>query len=94
MMDMLRVSEGIEDNGNRPKKLCKALEHVSKCSKPKKREDSQGRPGDEPDELGGETAVPGNCQTSQQCPRNVSNEHVDEANMLHRDRGPGGDPGE
>ena len=92
--DTSRASEGIEDDGNRPKKLRKALEHVSKRSDPKEREDSQGRPGDEPDEPGGETAVPGDCQKSQQRPMNVSNERVDEANTSHRDRGPGGDPGE
>ena len=92
--DASRASEGVEDDGNRPKKLRKTLERVSKRSEPKEREDSRGRLGDEPDEPGGETGVPGDCQTSQKRPRNVSNERVDEANTSHRDRGPGSDPGD
>ena len=78
MTDASRASEGIEDDGNRPKKLRKTLERVSTRSETKEREleDSQGRPGDEPDEPGGETAVPGDCQTSHKRPRNVRNERV------------------
>ena len=92
--DVLGVSNGDEDAREWPKKLRGTLECVSKRSELKENEDSPGRPGDEPDKLGGDMAAPGDFQTSQRCPRNVSNERVDQTDAPGRDRSPGGHRGE
>ena len=48
------------------------------------------RPGEEPQELGGETIVPGSVQSIQQGPRKVRDERVDNMNAPSQDTGPGG----
>ena len=48
------------------------------------------RPGEEPQELGGETIVPGSVQSIQQGPRKVRDERVDNMNAPSQDTGPEG----
>ena len=78
--DMSTTSGSVEDVRKRPKKLQNVLGQVRKCLKERTRQDSPSRPGEESDKPDGETVIPGNFQMSQQRPRSVSNERVDETN--------------
>ena len=62
--DASTASEGVEVDGNRPRKLRETSECEQERLKHKDEADSPGRPGEEPDEPGGETAVPGDFHTS------------------------------
>ena len=62
---------GVEDDGNRPEKLQNMSECEHKGSKRSSQENSAGRPGEEPDNPGGETIVPGGVHDIQERPRNV-----------------------
>jgi hypothetical protein len=87
--DVSRASEGVEDDGNRSKKLWSASEHDRDRSKRINEENSPGRPGDEPDEPGGEAAVPGDVHSTQERPRCETSD-VDNTNASRRGEGPGG----
>ena len=63
---------------------------VRECSEPKEEENSPSRPREEPDDPGGETAVPGSVHDVQEHPRNVRNECTDETDAPGRVTGPGG----
>jgi hypothetical protein len=54
------------------------------------RRESPGRPGEESDEPGGETAAPGDFQRPQERPRSIRNERVDRTNAPSPDKAPGG----
>jgi hypothetical protein len=88
--DVSRASEGVEVDGNRSKKLWSASEHDRDRSKRINEENSPGRPGDEPDEPGGEAAVPGDVHSTQERPRCETSDVVDNTNASRRGEGPGG----
>ena len=52
------MSEQVEDDGEQPMKLQNTMKQVSKHSEGISQKDSPGRPGEEPEEPGGETAIP------------------------------------
>ena len=74
------MSWTIKDVRKKPRKLRKTSEHVSEHLESRSRENSPGRPGEEPEELGGETAIPDGVHSVQERPRRVRNERVDETN--------------
>ena len=92
--DASTASEDVEADGNQPTKLWNALEQVSERSKRKLGEDSPGRPGEEPEEPGGETAVQDDAHTYQGSPRGVTSDAGGGTNVPSRDRPPGGHLGD
>ena len=93
-VDASTASWSIEDVGKRPKKLRKMSERVSERLESRSREDPPGRPGEELDEPGAETAVPGGVHDVQERPRSIRNERVDGTDSPCRDRAPEGRRGE
>jgi hypothetical protein len=83
-----------EDPRNRPRKLCNTSERADEALEHRSREDSPGTAPDEPDEPGGETAVPGDAHSTQEGPRCKANGGGGETSAPRRDRGPGGRLGE
>ena len=75
-------------------KLRNTSKRVSKRSKRRVDEDSPGRPGEEPEELSGETAVPGGVHTHQEGPRGDPSDVGGGTNAPSGDTGPGGHRGE
>ena len=73
-----------------PMKLHQASKRGRGRSEPKEENNSPSRPREEPDDPGGETAVPGGVHDVQEHPRNVSNECADETDAPGRVTGPGG----
>jgi hypothetical protein len=71
--DASGVSEGAEDDRERPTKPRNASERADEPLEHRSREDSPGTAPDEPDEPGGETAVPGDAHSTQEGPRCKAN---------------------
>ena len=92
--DVPGTSECIEADGNQPTKLKNTSEREHGRSKQRSRKYSPGRPGEEPEAPGGETAVQDDAQTYQDGPIGEGNQRVDDANALCRDTWPGGQMGE
>ena len=92
--DASTASEDVEVDGNQPTKLWNASEQVNERSKRKFGEDSPGRPGEEPEEPGGETAVKDDAHTYQGSPRGDTSDGGAGTNAPSRDTGPGGHRGE
>ena len=65
-------------------------ERERKCSKQRSRRNSPSRPGEEPDEPGGETAIPDGLQNDPERPRSIRNERIDRKNAPSPDKAPGG----
>ena len=65
-------------------------ERERKCSKQRSRQNSPSRPGEEPDEPGGETAIPDGLQNDPERPRSIRNERIDRKNAPSPDKAPGG----
>ena len=78
-----------EDVVKRLKKLREASERISECSEDGSKKNSPSRPGEKPEGLSSETAIPDSVHGVQERPRRVGNEHVDEMNAPCRDRPPG-----
>jgi hypothetical protein len=88
--DASTASGPVEDDGKWSKKLQKVSECERECSKRINEENSPGRPGDEPDEPGGEAAVPGDIHSTQERPRCETSDVVDNTNTSRRGERPGG----
>ena len=71
----LATSGSVEDVGKRPKKLSNTSECERKRSKRRSRQHSPGRPGEEPDEPGGETVVQGDVQSPPERHRGGTNDN-------------------
>ena len=92
--DTLIASEGVEVDGSHATKLWETSKQVSKRSEGSSQKDLPGRPGEEPEEPGGETAVPGNAYTYQEGPRGDASDDSGGTNVPSRDTWPGGQMGE
>ena len=90
--DASGASEGIDDS-NRPMKLRNMSEHQRERSKTRSQENSPGRPGEEPDEPGGEAAVPRDVHSTQEGPRYDSDGGGGETSTSRRGNGPRGQLG-
>ena len=77
--DMSTMSESVDGPRNMLKKLSNTSEHERKHSERSRRRNSPGRPREEPDETGGEMAIPGGAHDVQELPWMVRNERADEA---------------
>ena len=77
-VDALPASGSVQDVGNMPMKLHQASECVRERLEPKEEKNSPSRPREKPDNLGGETAVPGSVHDVQECPRRVRNKYANE----------------
>ena len=88
--DTSEASGSIEDAGEQSKKLWNMSECEHECTKRGIGQNSLGRLGEEPEELGTESVVPGSVHDIQEGPRRVSNEHFIKMNVLCQDTGPEG----
>jgi hypothetical protein len=88
--DASGASDGVEDDGKRPMDLRKTSERADEPLEHRSREDSPGTAPDEPDEPGGETAVPGDAHSTQEGPRCKGNGGGGETSASDRDTWPGG----
>jgi hypothetical protein len=68
----------VEDDGDMSRKLGKVSDREHECSKRRTRANLPDQARDEPDNPGGEVAVPDNIQSTKEGPRNVRNERADE----------------
>ena len=84
------ASGHIEDVKTWPRRLRDASERISKRPERTGRNNSPGRPREEPNEPGGETVVPGGVHNVQEGPEDDRNERVDGTNAPCRGIGPGG----
>ena len=88
--DTSPVSGRVEDDGEQLMKLQNTTKQVSKHSEGISQKDSPGRPGEEPEEPGGEMAIPGDAYTYQEGPRGDASDDGGSMNAPSRDTGPGG----
>ena len=93
-MDASEASGSVEDAGEQPKKPQSTSELERKRSKRKDKENSPSRPGEEPEALAGQTAVPGNTHTYQESPMGDTSGGGGDMNTPSRDTRPGGCRGE
>ena len=88
--DMSAALGSVEDVQKKSKKLQNVLEQVHERLKEQTQQNSPSSPGEEPDEPGGETAIPDGLHNNPERPRSVSNKHIDEMNAPCQRNGPGG----
>jgi hypothetical protein len=92
--DVTGAPRRVEDDGDVSRKLGKVSDREHERSKRRTRANLPDQARDEPDNPGGEAAVPDDIQSTKEGPRNVRNERADEMDAPDRDRSPGGHRGE
>ena len=77
------VSVHVKNPRDQLKMMQNTLELKHKCSEQKVKEDSPGRPREEPEDLGGKAVASGGVQSHLEHTRTKENDHVIEMNVLH-----------
>ena len=88
--DALEASGGDEAARKRPKKLQNASEHKPEGSEQRSRVDPPEGARGKPEELGGETLIPGGVQSDQEGLEGIRSEHIDGTDALSHNTGPEG----